>query len=371
MSVKLRTRKNTDGTTTQYLDIYYKGERKREFLHHLKLVKPANPADREGNKVKVQQAQQIAIALAAEKQATEYNTSTDAGKKTVVTTWMQTYVDNYTKADKRTVQSVLNRFIKFLKEEGKPNLTFWQIDNLMIEDFIEYLESKATGEGASSYFKRFKKMLRHAFRKGLMKKNILDYVERKPKGKAKKKDILTLEEIKVLVDTPINSSEVKRAFLFCLVTGLRWVDVKSVLKWRHIDLINRQLNLRQSKTDVDLSSHLNETALELLGTEKGKADELVFNLPSDNGANKTIKAWVKRAGIDKKITWHNARHSFGTNLIFHGAEMLTTSKLLGHTSVKHTQRYVEASKEMKENATKLVAFKILKTPLPEDSAKEQ
>jgi site-specific recombinase XerD len=59
---------------------------------------------------------------------------------------------------------------------------------------------------------------------------------------------------------------------------------------------------------------------------------------------------MERAEIDKKITWHCARHSFGTNLLVHGADVFVTSKLLGHTSLKHTQRYVRAAEEMKRDA---------------------
>ncbi len=77
---------------------------------------------------------------------------------------------------------------------------------------------------------------------------------------------------------------------------------------------------------------------------------MVFDLPTVNGANKTIKAWVKRAGITKDITSHNGRHSMGTNLIFNGTDILTTSKLLGHTSLKHTMRYVDSADQLKRNA---------------------
>jgi site-specific recombinase XerD len=117
--------------------------------------------------------------------------------------------------------------------------------------------------------------------------------------------------------------------------------------------------LTQSKTDSDVIIPLNDTALKLLGMPEAKQPksqkkDIVFTLPSANGANKTIKAWVKRAKIDKQITWHNARHSFGTNLIFNDVDVLTTSKLLGHSTLKHTQRYVDASNEMKENATKAI-----------------
>jgi site-specific recombinase XerD len=115
------------------------------------------------------------------------------------------------------------------------------------------------------------------------------------------------------------------------------------------------MNIEQSKTERAVNINLNSTALKLL--EQGaKLNDLVFDLPTANGANKSLKAWVKRAGIEKKITWHNARHSFGTNLIFHGADVTTASTLLGHSTLKHTQRYVTAAKELREKATDTLNF---------------
>ncbi|HMJ46815.1 MAG TPA: site-specific integrase, partial [Ferruginibacter sp.] len=160
---------------------------------------------------------------------------------------------------------------------------------------------------------------------------------------------LTLDELKTLKATPTESSEVKRAFLFSCVTGLRWCDIKAV-KWGNINLKSRQMNVKQSKTGEALTTPLNDTAINLLG-EAGKTGDYVFTLPTANGANKTVKAWVKRAKINKAISWHNSRHTFGTNLIYNDVDILTASKLLGHTSMKHTQRYVKASEEMKQVAT--------------------
>ena len=354
MSVKLRKRKNADGTTSLRLDIYNNGERKIETLKHLQLEKPSNLLDREHNKKKLQQAEEIAIARGAELQAMDYSMVTDAGKKTIVVDWMQSYIDSYKKKDVRNVQGVLNKFKNFLNEEKKAGLTFGNLTPLLIEDFMEYLESISTGEGASSYYNRFKKMVKQAYRKNLLKVNPIDNVERKLNGKAAKKDILTIPELKILAATPTESSEVRRAFLFSCVTGLRWIDVKS-LKWDSINIDSKQMNVTQSKTGEDVATPLNHTAIELL-REAGKKEDHVFILPSANGANKTVKAWVKRAKIEKKITWHNARHSFGTNLIYNDVDILTASKLLGHTSMKHTQRYVKASQEMKEAATDKINF---------------
>lgn len=352
MSVTLRKRKNANGTITLMLDIYNDGVRSYERLAHLQLAKPSNLLDRENNKELLQTAEAIRLSRAVELEGNNYDMASDAGKNTVVTTWMKSYIDSYTKKDVRTLQSVLTRFNDFLAGIKRTGLTFGNINALIIEDFIDYLQDRSTGEGASSYYKRFKKMLKNAYRKRLMKENVLDFVEKKVKGKAKKKDILTLDELKVMAATHTESSEVKRAALFSCVTGLAWVDIKK-LKWKEIKLDGRILEMvraKQESANVTVSIPLNDTAMTLLA-KAGKPAENVFKLPSANGANKTLKAWVKRAGINKKITWHNLRHSYGTNLILNDVDVVTTSKLLGHATLAHTNRYVDTAAELKQKAT--------------------
>lgn len=267
--------------------------------------------------------------------------------------WMQAFIDSYKKKDKRNLQGALNRFVRFLEEEKKEGITFGRLSETMIAGFQDYLREHSRGEGASSYFNRFKKMIKQACRQKLLLLNPAADV-RTVQGTAQKKDTLTLKEIQILAGTPTESKEVKKAFLFSLVTGLRWIDVCS-LAWGKINLSNRYMDVEQSKTEKNTRINLNDTAIELLA-EGGDADDYVFTLPSANGANKTLKAWVKRAGITKKITWHNARHSFGTNLVFYGADVTTASSLLGHTSLKHTRRYVQAANELKERATDSLNF---------------
>jgi integrase/recombinase XerD len=359
MSVTLRKRKNSDGTTSLRLDIYSFGYHKIETLKHLQLAKPSNVIDRENNKELLVLAEAIRQTRAVELEGNYYNIDNEADKKTIITVWMQTYIDAYTKKDKRNMQGVLNRFKDFLKNIKQTGLTFNNLKALLIEDFIDYLQKRSTGEGARSYYNRFKKMIKNAYRKKFMKDDILNEVERKVKGKAKKKDTLTLEEMKLLAATPTESIEVRRAALFCSVTGLAWVDVKQ-LTWGRIKIDSKQLEIVRSKLkdeNITVTIPLNETAMTLLGMA-GKPNSIVFDLPSANGANKTLKAWVARAGIEKKITWHNLRHSYGTNLIFHDVDILTTSKLLGHSSTDQTMRYVKAADEMKQKATDKLNFEL-------------
>ena len=79
-----------------------------------------------------------------------------------------------------------------------------------------------------------------------------------PKGKARRKDILTLDEIKLLNDTPTESTEVKRAALFACMCGLRWADIKD-LTWENVK--GNKLQLPQSKTDEPVYINLNERAI--------------------------------------------------------------------------------------------------------------
>lgn len=352
MSVILRKRKNANGTITLMLDIYNEGKRSYERLSHLQLAKPSNLLDRESNKELLQQAEAIRLARLVDLEGKNYNMDNEGAKRTIVTAWMQSFVDTYNKKDKRNMQGVLNRFSDFLKIEKKTGITFGNLSPLLIEDFIDYLQSRSTGEGAKSYYSRFKKMLKNAFRKRVMDKNIIDLVEKTAKGKAGKKDVLTLDELKILAATPTESKEVRRAALFSCVTGLAFVDIKA-LTWNKIKLDGCMMEIVRAKQEADnvtVSIPLNTTAITLLGVA-GSPTAKVFALPSANGTNKTLKAWVKRAGIDKKITYHNLRHSYGTNLIMNDVDVVTASKLLGHATLIQTNRYVDSAAVMKQKAT--------------------
>ncbi|WP_368156397.1 tyrosine-type recombinase/integrase, partial [Bacteroides finegoldii] len=64
-----------------------------------------------------------------------------------------------------------------------------------------------------------------------------------------------------------------------------------------------------------------------------------FKLKDNSNLNKELNVLAKLAGISKHISFHTARHTNATLLIYNGANITTVQKLLGHKSVKTTQVY--------------------------------
>jgi integrase/recombinase XerD len=126
------------------------------------------------------------------------------------------------------------------------------------------------------------------------------------------------------------------------------------LKYSDVDYSNKILKFNQAKTKNKSSTSwvnipLNEALLSLIG-EKPENDTYIFNLPSQTMCLKSLRHWVAKAKIDKHITWHGGRHSFAVNILNNGANIKTVASLLGHSGLKHTEKYTRAVDSLKEQA---------------------
>ena len=250
-------------------------------------------------------------------------------------------MDDY-KVFKRGYTGVLNKLKEFA---GKNVLYTTEITESYLNKFYDFLETTLTGETPASYFKKLKRLLKEATKQKLFTHDpASDF--RCRKFESKEKEILTFDEIRVLISASCPNQEVKKAFIFSCLTGLRWCDVKE-LQGNAIN--GNRLELIQKKTKVKVSGILNSDALKLINTSC-KDTQLMFQLPSHTACLKSLRKWLANAEINKHIGWHNSRHSFCSNLILNGTDIYTASKMMGHTSLKHTERYVRESVKLKENA---------------------
>ena len=82
---------------------------------------------------------------------------------------------------------------------------------------------------------------------------------------------------------------------------------------------------------------------------------MVFpDLKSLHTINRHLAAWVLKAGIKKHVTFHTARHTFGTMMITLGADLYTTSKLMGHSRISTTEIYAKIVDKKKDEAMGLI-----------------
>ncbi len=352
MGVKLRKINNADGTTSLMLDIWHNGKRQREFLTQLKLSKPLSQLDRQHNKERLKLAEQIRNKREQQIQSDDYEVTPEFRKGVDFLEYFQKFLSKYNKKDKRVILACYNRFKEYVIEENIKDLTTKNVSPKIVIEFKYFLEDNLNGETPANYFKKFKKVLASGVKEKILSTDVSALLASKDKELSIKrnsglsKEILSFEEIQILARIEAGNENVKKAFLFCCLTGLRFCDITQ-LKWKNIQ--KGVLKINQQKTKVDVTINLNQSALSLIG-KKDKADDLVFDLPSHTACNKILKTWCKNADIDKHITWHCARHSFGTALVFYGSDVKNASSLLGHSSLAYTDRYVREANKLKEDA---------------------
>ena len=174
------------------------------------------------------------------------------------------------------------------------------------------------------------------------------------------REYLTIDEVKQLIRAKCGNETVKRAFLFSCNCGLRLSDVRA-LKWKDIYSDNGtwKVATRMKKTENVVYIPLPGQALKWLPDIERNADSNVFSDLTPYALSKYLKPWVKEAGImNKNVSYHTARHTYATMLLTLGVDLYTVSKLLGHTSIKHTQRYAKIISQKKDDAVRLIDNKL-------------
>lgn len=348
---------NTTGKAYKRVNI------KREYMKLYLWAAPRNPQERQHNKEVLELAKKVRFERGQELLESAEGYRLKKNRDINFLEWMQVYYEAYTKADKRHIKRAHDCFVAFLRATPaysnlSANLKPRQITKDMIAAFTEYLQGRFTGEGAHTVYARFKKVVKAAVEKDVLLKNPTAGISIKIDNGTLKKDVLSIDEIQQLISThyPGESANIRRAFIFCLYCGLRWCDVKD-LTYANVDRANRLLKFEQAKTKGHSNASgvvipLNDGLLRLIGhpSREGDRSELIFPLPSHTMCLKALRHWVERAGISKHITWHCARHSFAVNILNNGANIKTVASLLGHSGLKHTEKYTRAVDSLKEAA---------------------
>jgi site-specific recombinase XerD len=162
--------------------------------------------------------------------------------------------------------------------------------------------------------------------------------------------VLSKEEISKIFSLEKNP---KHRLLLMLVysSGLRVSEVVA-LKKEHIDLSRKVIYIRLGKGRKDRSTLLSEKAAQYI-IEYYKffnIDKWVFpGQPADQplsirSAQHIFDKAVQRAAVPKKISIHGLRHTFATHLLESGTDIRYIQTLLGHASIRTTERYTHVAR---------------------------
>jgi len=164
---------------------------------------------------------------------------------------------------------------------------------------------------------------------------------------------LSQDQVRLLF-TQITNPLDHALYLLILRCGLR---VSEVARLRRSDLDWEQQSLRidQGKGRKDRVVYVSADALAALRTclavrPAAVPGEVVFwnqkrphRALSSKGMQKKMERYAKAAGI--KASCHSLRHTFASNLLEEGAEVISIKELLGHASMESSERYAKLSNQ--------------------------
>nr|CAI9751255.1 integrase [Caudoviricetes sp.]CAI9751848.1 integrase [Caudoviricetes sp.] len=364
--VKLRAKTLADGSQSLYLDIYKDGRRRYEFLKLYLLPE----SGKDGRTAK---AMNEATLKAAQAIKTQRILDITYGKAN-----MEAYDGDVTLGELFSVVSrTKGESSRKLMDNSYSQLRSWAGDNVKVKsvdrdfvaDFISHLKETRGARGMLKdntihlYCVEFSAVLNYAVKHGIIAKNPFHDLDKSEmvKGESEERTYLSIEEVKAIAAVD-KYTYTRNMFLFSCFCGLRISDILS-LKWgelheetdghgqRQVRLVKRTL-----KTGYQVAFRLPEEALKWLPERTDdNPDSLVF---ADAPARRTISEHVSRlaklAKIQKKITFHSGRHTFATLMLTMGADLYTTSKILGHTRINTTEIYAKIIDKKKDDAVSLI-----------------
>lgn len=266
-------------------------------------------------------------------------------------------------------ESSKNNIERFIKANyKKDDYSLMDIDHAFITKYEVFLRTirKCNNNSTVKYIRNFGKVIRLSLEN--------EWITHDPMRKIKlrleevNKPFLNREELEALIQKKfdiIRIAQVRDIFLFCCFTGLSYVDAKSLCFHDIEKGVDGNLWIRKQRHKSKQWAHI-----PLLPVAKEIINRYTYNniclkkgvlLPvlSNQKMNAYLKEVADLCGITKNLTTHCARHTFATTVtLANRISMESVSKMLGHSSLKMTQKYARIldstiGQEMNQLAEKL------------------
>jgi len=246
------------------------------------------------------------------------------------------------RGDLSTMRRLNNEFENHIFQE----ITTWQ---------IEKYKAKRKDEVKPATVNRELALLKHMYSKaiewGKCKENPAKKV--KPlKGEVKRLRFLMPDEIqKLLSNCP---EHIKPIVTVALHTGMRRSELLN-LNWDQVNLDQGFISILDTKNHERRDIPINQTVKTVL-REMERQGDYVFCNGNGNAfttIRKSFETALKKSGIED-FRFHDLRHTFASNLVMEGVDIMTVKELMGHKTLEMTLRYAHLAPNHKAKAVNIL-----------------
>lgn len=379
--VRIRFKQLSNGNQSIYLEYYtgdvirkenyVGGKRKYEFLK-LYLIPERTREDKAKNEATLALAKAIQSRRIVEVQNDAHGFQNTNKSRVNLLDYLENIGKQSAEQGSRNYARTVLNTVRALRLFRGDYIAFRDVDKEFLSEFTDYLRQmpKASKYGALktggrlsnnsvvSYYGTLRTAINRAYKEGIITVNPtkeFDFAS-KVRQEPSRREYLTLDELKTLINTECRHEIVKRAFLFSCLCGLRVSDIRK-LRWCDLQRSGGRVRIEitMQKTKEPLYLPISDEALKWL-PERGEANgsDFIFPLTHEGTVNDTLQHWAKVAGITKHISFHVSRHTHATMMLTLGADLYTVSKLLGHKNIATTQIYAKIVDKKKEEAIGLI-----------------
>jgi integrase len=262
---------------------------------------------------------------------------------------------NHLKSTRRWWKREMSRLKALTKHFGR--LLLSEVTVYHVEMYKAKRRETKTGGGVNRELALLKAMFNKAIQWGFVRmENPVRKVSYFPERQRER--ILSDEEAERLVDA--SGESLRPVVIAALNTGMRKSEILE-LCWKDVYFPHRFIHVERSKNNRSRKVPLNSAVCEELRRLRRKRSEYVFTqIKSPERLRCVASAFrtaCRKAGLEG-LRFHDLRHTFATNLVMNGSDLVTVKEILGHSDISMTVRYSHPSDKRKMDAVeKLVPGK--------------
>ena len=268
---------------------------------------------------------------------------------------------------------------EFIENKGEQDISIDTITESLFEEYRFFLKKQGFAAATiNRYLCWLSRLMFRAVSQRIIRCN--PFENAKYEKEDRKIRFLQKGEVMKLMAMKMNDREAEQArlmFVFSCFTGMAISDIEN-LKYKHIQTAadgQRYIRKERQKTKVEFIVPLHPIAEAIIShcrneqerneehlTVKEKGDSLVFQPHCSRSVmGKNLSIVGKACGVRQRLSYHMARHTFGTMCLSAGIPIESIAKMMGHASISSTQIYAQVTdNKISEDMNRLIAKQSVK-----------